>query len=65
MDMSTFDEKLNKHIDKVIALQRSEQEKMLSLEELKEIDMSLGVTEEEWEQMMGKAKNYFTGNILL
>lgn len=54
--MSSFDEKLNKHIDKVIALQHREQEKMLSLEELKEIDMSLGVTEEEWEQMMEKAK---------
>lgn len=54
--MSSFDEKLNKHIDKVIAIQQSEQEKMLSLEELKEIDMSLGVTEEEWEQMMEKAK---------
>lgn len=53
--MNAFDEKLNKHIDKVIALQKSEQEKMLSLEELKEIDMSLGVTEEEWEQMMKKA----------
>ena len=53
--MNSFDEKLNKHIDKVIALQNSEREKMLSLEELKEVDMSLGVTEEEWEQMMKKA----------
>ena len=54
--MSSFEKKLNKHIDKVLALQKSEEEKMLSLEELKEIDMGLGVTEEEWEQMMEKAK---------
>ncbi len=54
--MSSFEKKLNKHIDKVLALQKSEEEKMLSLEELKEIDMDLGVTEEEWEQMMEKAK---------
>lgn len=53
--MGTFDEKLNKHIDKVIALQNTEKEKMLSLEELKETDLSLGVTEEEWQQMMQKA----------
>lgn len=53
--MSSFDEKLNKHIDKVIALQNTEREKMLTLEELKEVDMTLGVTEEEWEQMMQKA----------
>jgi len=53
--MTTFDEKLSKHIDKVIAIQNSEKEKMLSLEELKEVDMSLGVTEEEWTQMMEKA----------
>ena len=53
--MSTFDDKLNKHIDKIIALQNSEREKMLTLDELKEIDLSLGVTEEEWVQMMEKA----------
>jgi len=55
--MSNFDDKLNKHIDKVIALQNKEREKMLTLEELKEVDLSLGVTEEEWEQMMQKADN--------
>jgi LemA protein len=53
--MNTFDEKLNTHIDKVIALQRSQQDKMLSVEELKELDMSMGITEEEWNQMMQKA----------
>jgi len=53
--MATFDEKLNKHIDKVIALQNSKRDKMLSLDELKEVDLSLGVTEGEWEQMMKKA----------
>ena len=54
--MSTFEEKLNKHIDKVLDFQRNQEEKMLSLEELKEIDKSLGVTEEEWSQMMEKAE---------
>ncbi len=54
--MSTFEEKLNKHIDKVIALQNSEREKMLSPEELKELDLSLGMTEEEWTAMMKKAE---------
>jgi hypothetical protein len=55
--MSTFEDKLNKHIDKVLDFQRNQEEKMLSLEELKEIDKSLGVTEEEWMQMMAKADN--------
>jgi len=54
--MSSFDEKLNNHIDKVVALQHSEQEKMLSLEQLKELDMGIGVTEEEWNQMMLRAE---------
>jgi LemA protein len=53
--MTTFDDKLNKHIDKVLELQNSQKEKMLTLEELKELDMSLGVSEEEWNQMMEKA----------
>ena len=53
--MSDFNTKLDKHIDKVISLQNSQREQMLSLDELKEIDLSLGVTEEEWEKMMQKA----------
>ncbi len=55
--MSNFDDKLNKHIDKVIAIQNRKREKMLTLEELKEVDLSIGVTEEEWMQMMQKADN--------
>jgi len=54
--MSNFEEKLNNHIDKVLEFQRNQEEKMLSLEELKEIDKSLGVTEEEWNLMMQKAE---------
>jgi len=54
--MSTFEDKLNNHIDKVLDFQRNQEEKMLSLEELKEIDKTLGVTEEEWNQMMEKAE---------
>jgi len=53
--MGSFENKLDKHIDKVISLQNSQRERMLSLEELKEVDLSLGVTEEEWEKMMQKA----------
>lgn len=58
--MGSFNEKLNKHIDKVITLQNSKREDMLSLEELKEVDLSLGVTEKEWEQMMQKADKEVT-----
>lgn len=54
--MSSFDEKLDKHIEKVLEIQNNERDKMLSLEEMKELDMSLGITEEEWEQMMKKAE---------
>jgi LemA protein len=54
--MSSFDEKLNNHIDKVVALQHSREERMLTLEELKELDLSLGVTEDEWNQMLLKAE---------
>ncbi len=53
--MSNFDDKLNKHIDKVIALQNSERDRMLSPDELKELDLSLGMTEGEWKKMMEKA----------
>lgn len=53
--MGSFENKLDKHIDKVISLQNSQRERMLSFEELKEVDLSLGVTEEEWDKMMKKA----------
>jgi len=53
--MSSFDDKINKHTEKVIALLNDERERMLSLEELKELDLSLGMTEEEWARMMQKA----------
>lgn len=53
--MGSFENKLDKHIEKVISLQNTQRERMLSLEELKEVDLSLGVTEEEWEKMMQKA----------
>jgi len=54
--MGSFETKLDKHINKVIALQNSQREKMLSLDEIKELDLSLGVTEEEWKKMMQKAE---------
>lgn len=54
--MDTFDKKLNKHIDKMLEIQRKQDDKALTLEELKEIDMSLGISEKEWEAMMQKAE---------
>ncbi len=54
--MDTFEDKISKHTEKVIALLNDEKEKMLSLEELKELDLSLGMTEEEFNEMMQKAE---------
>jgi len=56
--MDQFEDKLNKHIDKVLELQRNKEVKPLSLSELKELDLSLGMTEEEWDSMMVKAEQY-------
>lgn len=56
--MDQFEDKLNKHIDKVLELQRNKETKPLSLEELKEVDLSLGMTEEEWDAMMQKVDEY-------
>jgi LemA protein len=53
--MDEFEDKLNKHIDKVLELQRNKESRPLSLEELKEVDLSLGMTEEEWLALMQKA----------
>jgi len=54
--MDDFEGKLNKHIDKVLELQRNKESKPLTLEELKEVDLSLGMTEEEWEALMQKVE---------
>lgn len=56
--MEQFEDKLNKHIDKVLELQRNKETRPLSLQELKEVDFSLGMTEEEWNVMMQKADEY-------
>jgi LemA protein len=56
--MEEFEDKLNKHIDKVLELQRNKETRPLSLQELKELDLSLGMTEEEWIAMMKKADDY-------
>ncbi len=56
--MSNFDEKISKHTEKVLALLNDERERMLSLDELKELDLSLGMTEDEWKMMIeGANKN--------
>lgn len=56
--MDQFEDKLNKHIDKVLELQRNKESKPLSLDELKEVDLSLGMSEEEWTAMMQKAEEF-------
>jgi len=56
--MDQFEDKLNKHIDKVLELQRNKETRPLTMEELKEVDLSLGMTEEEWQAMMQKAEEY-------
>ncbi|RLD52091.1 MAG: hypothetical protein DRI94_04160 [Bacteroidetes bacterium] len=53
--MSSFDDKITKHTEKVIALLNDERERMLSLDELKELDLSLGMTKDEWDNMMEQA----------
>lgn len=56
--MEDFDRKMNKHISKVLELQRNQESSPLSLEELKELDLSMGMTEEEWESLMKKADEH-------
>ncbi len=56
--MEKFEDKLNKHIDKVLEIQRNKETKPLSLEELKEVDLSLGMTEEEWDALMQKVEEH-------
>jgi LemA protein len=53
--MDSFEDKLNRHIDKVLEIQQNKETKPLTLEELKEVDLSLGMTEEEWEALMKRA----------
>ncbi|MFN8259075.1 MAG: LemA family protein [Bacteroidales bacterium] len=55
--MDSFEEKLNKHIDKVLEIQRNKETKPLTLQELKEVDLSLGMTEEEWDALLKKAED--------
>ncbi len=54
--MDDFEDKLSKHIDKVLELQRNKEIKPLTLDELKEVDLSLGMTEEEWTALMQKVE---------
>ena len=53
--MSDFDKKLNRHVEKVLELKRNAQNRQLTLEELKQIDLSMGFTEKEWDSLMHKA----------
>ncbi len=53
--MSDFDNKLDKHVEKVLEMKRNIDKRQLTLAELKEIDLSMGITEQEWDTMMNKA----------
>ena len=53
--MNNFDDKINKHTEKVLTLLNNERERMLSLDEMKELDLSLGMTEDEWGNLMEQA----------
>lgn len=53
--MENFEDKLNRHIDKVLEIQQNRESKPLTLDELKEVDLSLGMTEEEWEALLKRA----------
>ncbi|NJO89211.1 MAG: hypothetical protein HC831_09840 [Chloroflexia bacterium] len=55
--MDSFEDKLNRHIDKVLEIQQNNETKPLTLEELKEVDLSLGMTEEEWDALMKRAND--------
>ena len=56
--MEDFDSKMNKHISKVLELQRSQESRPMTMAELKELDLSMGMTENEWEALMQKADEY-------
>lgn len=54
--MDAFDEKIKRHLEKVAEAQMNADDGALTLTDLKELNMSLGVTEDEWEKLMNKAK---------
>lgn len=60
--MENFDEKVQRHIEKVMAAQAQQKEEsevispVESLKKLKEIDMELGMTEQEWDKFMEEAE---------
>lgn len=53
--MENFDEKIAKHIEKVMAVQNNEMSAAESLQQLKEIDLELGISPQEWDLLMSKA----------
>lgn len=53
--MDASDELIQKHLAKVAEAQLNANEGILTLEDLKEINMDLGVTEQQWEQLMHKS----------
>ena len=54
--MDAFDEKIKKHLEKVAEAQLNAEDGALTLSDLKELNMSLGVSEEEWDKLMKKAQ---------
>lgn len=55
--MSTDTDRLQKHVQAVLNIQNQNESQPLSLEELKEISISLGITENDWLDLMQKAKD--------
>lgn len=57
--MDTTDKQIENHISEMLKMQNDHQERPLSLEELKELSISMGNTEEGWNQMMIDADKLF------
>jgi len=55
--MAHQDPSLQNHIDRVLAFKSQQNSEKLTLEELKELDMSMGMTEKQWEAMMQGARD--------
>lgn len=55
--MNISESSLQNHIEKVLAFKSREHSEKLTLEELKELDLSMGMTDREWDAMMQGAED--------
>lgn len=58
--MEASDELIQKHLAKVAEAQLNADDGILTLEDLKQINMELGVTEQQWEQLMQESNKLIT-----